>query len=175
MVKLIFLLVLLLDSLFLFRIVVIVIVDDGTIRIYPTQRIDRMNFQFRIISRSTSALRKKRSKSPGRTASIERNVESIFQACAKGHKDIVRALLAKAGNQIDLARMDPMSGQTAFHLACSGGHISIVHQLMNKFGSDVCNHLVNGDGKTALEVAAEAGAHSLVRDILSTVTRKQSR
>ena len=46
---------------------------------------------------------------------------------------------------------------------------------MNKFGSEVCNHLVNRDGKTSLEAAAEAGVHALVRDILSTVTRKQAR
>ena len=71
--------------------------------------------------------------------------------------------------------IDPVSGHTAFHLASSFGHISIVQQLMNTFGNEVCNNLVNVDGKSGLELAAEHGKQNVVCTILNTIKKRHLR
>jgi len=143
---------------------------------------DWMTIRWKYIARFAAPARSKSSASSQKIATIVANttknkpdVSCFFEACAGGDRDVVRQLLSDLGNQIDLAKMDPVSGQTAFHQACSGGHVSIIHQLINKFGSETCNNLANRDGKTALEVAAEAGGHALIRNILTTVSKKQAR
>ena len=171
-----FVTVLLIEAFVVLSLVLSIGANTETKQVPPTRNSDRMILRRRNMTGLTAALtRRKSTSSPQRLARMRPNMTSFFEACADGHKEVVRALLAEAGNEIDPAKMDQISGQTVFHLACSGGHISVVHQLVNKFGSEVCNHLVNRDGKTALEAAVESGVHALVRDILSTVTRKQAR
>ena len=55
------------------------------------------------------------------------------------------------------------------------GHLSIVHQMMNKFGSLYCLALINNDGRTTLELAAENGRQEVVHELLRVLRRKHLR
>ena len=69
---------------------------------------------------------------------------------------------------IDIASEDIVTGFTAFHLSCTGVHLSVVQQLLTKFGSNRCTELVNKDGLTGLELAAQSGRRDVVEVNLKT-------
>jgi len=106
---------------------------------------------------------------------MEPKPDDFFHACLYGHHDIVRQLLAGHENQINIHKLEPVSGFTAFHLACAGGHLSIVQQLMSKYGKDTCRDLINRDGQTGLESAAESGRKDILQTILNTISLKKLR
>jgi hypothetical protein len=104
---------------------------------------------------------------------VDPRPDDLFHACLYGHQDIVRQLLAH--HQISIHVQEPISGFTAFHLACAGGHLSIVQQLMSKYGKDTCRDLLNRDGQTGLECAAESGRKDVLQTILNTMSMKKLR
>jgi len=98
--------------------------------------------------------------------------DQFHDACAKGHKDVVRQLLSSHKNEIDIFKVEQNSGNTAIHAACSGGHLSVVQQLTSHFGRDLCTQLLNREQKTGLELAVESGRTEVVQEILRTIKRK---
>ena len=99
---------------------------------------------------------------------MEPTLDTFLNACLYGHKDVVRQLIVKHSDMIDIAKVDSVTGFTAFHLACTGGHLSVVQQLLTKFGSNRCTELVNKDGLTGLELASQSGRRDVVQAILKT-------
>ena len=47
--------------------------------------------------------------------------------------------------------------------------------MMNKFGSLYCLALINNDGRTTLELAAENGRQEVVHELLRVLRRKHLR
>jgi hypothetical protein len=99
--------------------------------------------------------------------------DQFFHACLYGHNKVIRHLLGHF--QFDLSDLEPVSGFTAFHLACAGGHLSIVQQLMSKYGKDTCRDLINREGQTGLECAVESGRIEIVKTILNSISQKNLR
>jgi hypothetical protein len=98
--------------------------------------------------------------------------DQFHDACAKGHKEVVRQLLSSHKNEIDIFKVEQNSGNTAIHAACAGGHLSVVQQLTSHFGRDLCLQLLNSEQKTGLELAVESGRTEVVQEILRTIKRK---
>ena len=106
---------------------------------------------------------------------MEPTLDTFLHACLYGHKDVIRKLIARHGNSINFTKVDSVTGYTGFHLACTGGHLSVVQQLLTKFGSSICRELVNNDGLTGLELAAQFGRKDVVKAILETIKGKHLR
>lgn len=109
---------------------------------------------------------------------IQKDKDSIFHASLYGHEKMIRLIVAETDTEVDIAKLDSVSGNSAFHLASASasGHLSIVHQMMNKFGSLYCLALINNDGRTTLELAAaENGRQEVVHELLRVLRRKHLR
>lgn len=106
-------------------------------------------------------------------ARLQKDQHCFYHACLYGHGETVLAILADT--TLEIAELEPLSGQTAFHLACIRGHLSIVQYLHKKFGAKVCFNLKNRDELTGLEVATELGKADVVQNILQAVPKKQTR
>ena len=107
------------------------------------------------------------------TARLQTDQDCLFHACLYGHGETVLAILADA--TLEIAELEPLTGQTAFHLACIRGHLSIVQYLHKKFGAKVCFNLKNREELTGLEIATELGKSDVVQAILQAVPKKQTR
>ena len=108
-------------------------------------------------------------------STIKPSPDHFFQACLNGHKEIVRQLLSDRLYELDIKKLEPVTGHTAFHLACAGGHLSVVQQLLSKFGNETCKQLLTADGKSGLIVAVESGRKEIVQTILNTYKIKDIR
>ena len=133
-----------------------------------------MNTYIQFITLQAQKVFKPGNKKPVRSR-LNKGQDSFFHACLYGHRETVLAILANSGTAIEIATLEPFTGQTAFHLACIKGHLSILHHLMNKFGTEVCNTLKNRNDLTGQEVAAEHGRSDIVHAILRSTPRKTTR
>ena len=99
----------------------------------------------------------------------------FFHACLYGHKEIVRQLLANHRHKLDIQLVEPVTGYTAFHLACDRGHLSVVQQLMTFFGNECCRQLLTSKGKSGLILGAELGRIEIIKALLDTYKKKEFR
>jgi ankyrin repeat protein len=94
---------------------------------------------------------------------------ALIEAAARGHTEVVRALLARGARVGDVLERDvPPWSRTALHEAARGGHADVVTLLL-EHGADVAakDRDFEGGGNTALHLAAEQGSALVLSCLLA--------
>ena len=96
---------------------------------------------------------------------VHANDEAGFlAACANGHVEVVRELLALTGDRaVDLHSMHGRrgAGVMSFRAACTNGHVEVVRWLVREGGADP--NQGDEQGRTAVLVAAEGGHREVAK------------
>ena len=88
----------------------------------------------------------------------------FYNACAKGHVEIVRTLL-NDNNALDINRRDTTNDWSPFYVACKYGRKDVVSLLLHRSDLDV--NALYDYSKTVLHVACEEGNTAVVHLLLS--------
>ncbi|CAH1788028.1 unnamed protein product [Owenia fusiformis] len=103
----------------------------------------------------------------------------LYLAAENGHIDVIKLLYEKGG---DVRRQHPNTRNTLLHVASSRGHLAVVKYLVqfckqNGYNTPSVNgpshyrelhiNVLNNQGKTALQLAAEKGYSKIVKELLN--------
>ena len=86
-------------------------------------------------------------------------------ACANGNKVIMKNILQKYADRINVNARDRVTGNTGLHMGCERGHLNIVQSLIECKKRNVKLNLENVKGHTPLALAVNGG-HKLIVKIL---------
>jgi ankyrin repeat protein len=95
----------------------------------------------------------------------------LIQAITIGHTETVVAILEQGEVDINAPHKD---GRTVIHYASKHGHMSILYVLLSKT-SEECINLLDGHGKSALDLAIEKNDRALVSLLITNGAKIKSR